>query len=124
MTKCTQCHGEIDSAWPGPSGDVCQMCWERYCSEEWWIALGGAGPDYKPWECPHCGESLGEPVTVNSREFLGDEIHGGVVEREDQMCSVCHKETRLRECEYFSDAQIADMMEEFKAELRRQEKVV
>lgn len=77
-----------------------------------------------PWECPHCGESLGEPVTVNSREFLGDEIHGGVVEHEDQMCSVCHKEARLRDCQYFSDAQISDMMDEFKAELRRQEKVV
>jgi hypothetical protein len=74
------------------------------------------------WECPHCGESLGDSVTVRSHEFLGDEFHGGVVQHEGEMCTVCVKEAKIRECEYFSEAQIADMMEEFKAELMRRPK--
>jgi len=41
------------------------------------------------WECPNCGEPGGSPRSVVSREFQGDEAHGGYVEFEDQGCSKC-----------------------------------
>ena len=31
MIKCEQC-GKEEAAWDG----LCQMCWEAYCSKEWW----------------------------------------------------------------------------------------
>lgn len=41
------------------------------------------------WECPYCGESGGEPMTNHSREWQGDEYHGGMVEMAEEMCSKC-----------------------------------
>ncbi len=40
---CADCGKPIDSAWPGEKGDVCQMCWERICSEAWWKLMGDLG---------------------------------------------------------------------------------
>jgi hypothetical protein len=40
--------------------------------------------------CPYCGEEGGEPRTVYSREFQGEEGHGGYVEWADEACSLCH----------------------------------
>lgn len=44
------------------------------------------------WYCPNCGESGGSPRTVVSREYQGDSPHGGMVEWEDDCCSLCVKE--------------------------------
>lgn len=41
MNKCANCGGEIDSEWPGNKGPICQMCWEKECSYEWWETCGG-----------------------------------------------------------------------------------
>ena len=49
-------------------------------------------PDYcadEEWYCPNCGEIGGEPRTVTSSEFQGDEAHGGVVTWDDEGCSLC-----------------------------------
>lgn len=33
LCKCGQPHDD----WPGNDGSpICQMCWERECSESWW----------------------------------------------------------------------------------------
>jgi hypothetical protein len=71
------------------------------------------------WACPHCDESIGEPVTIRSREWLGDEAHGGMVEEDQECCSVCIKESKLRDCEYLTAADIDAMMEEYRSVLRR-----
>ena len=47
--------------------------------------------------CPYCGESGGEPRTVRSREFQGEEGHGGMVEHEDEMCTLCIADQKRRE---------------------------
>ena len=32
--------GEPSDGWPGKDdGELCQMCWEAYCSETWWDAV-------------------------------------------------------------------------------------
>ena len=31
--------GEPSDGWPD---EMCQMCWERYCSEKWWDTIGSA----------------------------------------------------------------------------------
>jgi hypothetical protein len=37
MMKCERCEKPSDG-WPGEGKDaeLCQMCWEAYCSEMWW----------------------------------------------------------------------------------------
>ena len=42
--------------------------------------------------CQYCGQSGGEPVEVASREFQGDEAHGGIVTWIDHGCTLCVKE--------------------------------
>lgn len=81
-------------------------------------ALIAVADDQAVWTCPYCGESLGEPVTVHSREFQGDEAHGGIVEWSDEACTVCQCESKLLDCEYLSRADVARMMDEYRAELR------
>lgn len=44
--------------------------------------------------CPCCGEVGGYPVTVYSREYQGESPHGGMVEWEEQMCSLCERKYR------------------------------
>ncbi len=37
--KCAECKKEIspeELSWSLDNGDVCQMCWEAYCSDEYW----------------------------------------------------------------------------------------
>jgi hypothetical protein len=68
--------------------------------------------------CPQCGESLGEPMTIHSREFQGYEAHGGVVEHSDEACSLCVYESKLNECEMLTRADVKQMMDERRAELR------
>lgn len=41
------------------------------------------------WECPHCGESGGEPVTIGWSEFQGVEGHGGMVNFSEDGCAKC-----------------------------------
>lgn len=41
------------------------------------------------WFCPYCGEPGGEPHTVYSREYQGESPHGGMVEWQDERCSLC-----------------------------------
>lgn len=41
------------------------------------------------WECPNCGESGGKPEEVRSREWQGDEAHGGWVTFVEECCSKC-----------------------------------
>jgi hypothetical protein len=41
-SRCTDCGGEIDMAWPGDKGEICQLCWEAYCSRTWWECMGAA----------------------------------------------------------------------------------
>ena len=43
------------------------------------------------WECPYCGETGGDPVTSYSREWQGDEYHGGIVEWSEEMCTKCSR---------------------------------
>ena len=40
---CTECHKE-EAEWD----NLCQMCWESYCSKLWWASLGGVyeTPEY------------------------------------------------------------------------------
>lgn len=40
MTQsCCECGARSD-AWPdGKGGELCQMCWERFCSDEYWKAM-------------------------------------------------------------------------------------
>ena len=39
LCKCGKPHDD----WPGnDGGDLCQMCWERECSESWWRAMKAA----------------------------------------------------------------------------------
>ncbi len=49
-------------------------------------ACDGHGTIYT---CPNCGDTGGTPITVTSREFQGDEAHGGYVNHEDDACSLC-----------------------------------
>jgi hypothetical protein len=67
--------------------------------------------------CPNCGESIAEPVTLYSTEWQGDEMHGGLVRTEEQACALCVKESKLRDCEMFSEAEIASIMDEYRKEL-------
>ncbi len=41
------------------------------------------------YTCPNCGEDTGSPVMVTSREFQGEEAHGGNVEHEEEGCTLC-----------------------------------
>jgi len=41
--------------------------------------------------CPNCGEIGGTPRTITSSEFQGDSAHGGMVDWEDEGCSLCIK---------------------------------
>jgi hypothetical protein len=41
---CSACTSRIESwevTWPGPTGAdlLCQECWERYSSDQWWAAI-------------------------------------------------------------------------------------
>lgn len=71
------------------------------------------------WACPRCGESLGEPETVTSSYWQGDDMHGGRVEESEDCCSICVKESRLRDCEEFGSAEIERIMNEYREELRK-----
>ncbi len=66
------------------------------------------------WVCPNCGESIGEPREIRSREYQGEEPHGGVVETIEEACTLCIKEIRLRECGGFTDAEIVAIMDEYR----------
>lgn len=68
-------------------------------------------------ECPRCGESIAEPVTLRSKEFQGDEMHGGIIEHEEEACGLCVKEDKLRACEQFTEAEIWKIMTEYRLEL-------
>lgn len=49
-----------------------------------------------PWECPHCGEAGGEPITTTSREWQGHEAPiGGWVEFTEEMCTKCLEAARI-----------------------------
>lgn len=42
MNKCSDCGRVVDGemTWPGEqTGEICQECWESYCSREWWKAV-------------------------------------------------------------------------------------
>lgn len=39
--------------------------------------------------CPYCGEPGGYPITVYSSEYQGESPHGGIVEWEDEACTLC-----------------------------------
>ena len=71
-------------------------------------------------ECPHCGESVAKPVTVRSKEWQGDEAHGGIVEHKDDMCDLCFFESELRDTERFTEEEIAGIVAERKAELLKE----
>jgi hypothetical protein len=32
--------GKPHDGWPGVRGELCQMCWEAYCSDTWWEMCG------------------------------------------------------------------------------------
>jgi hypothetical protein len=39
---CSKCRTEKSDGWTGKEGgELCQMCWERECSESWWDAMNG-----------------------------------------------------------------------------------
>lgn len=38
---CASCGGEIDNAWPGKGGEICQSCWEEECDDSWWLMVCG-----------------------------------------------------------------------------------
>lgn len=41
MCPCGQKH----DGWPGKDGaELCQMCWEAYCSETWWAQFAYTPP--------------------------------------------------------------------------------
>ncbi len=42
-----------------------------------------------PFECPNCGEAGGAPVTKTTREFQGCREHGGMVEMDEERCTLC-----------------------------------
>ncbi len=42
-----------------------------------------------PEYCPYCGETGGQPRFIVSREYQGQSPHGGMVEWEDECCSLC-----------------------------------
>ncbi len=53
--------------------------------------------DEPVWSCPYCGDEDGEPISVYSREFQGCAEHGGMVEWEEKMCTICEREERMRQ---------------------------
>ena len=75
--------GDREGDWQGDDNYLCQLCAEI-------VSQGD-------WRCPYCGEAGGEPKTVYSREFQGEEGHGGMVEWEDERCSFCIREEKYRE---------------------------
>lgn len=83
--------------------------------------MEGASVNAEPhgaWACQRCGESIGEPATITSSGWLGDEVHGGKVEEEQECCSICLKESKLRDCEYLTSAEVDVMLEEYRSVLR------
>ena len=44
---CADCGEPAIDPWPSKAGgDLCQMCWERECSESWWAAVKSlCGPE-------------------------------------------------------------------------------
>ena len=51
--KCAAC-GEPADGWPAnDGGELCQMCWELECSEDWW-RLVAESEDWWPAALVHC----------------------------------------------------------------------
>ena len=44
VTTCSRCNDPHDN-WPANDspGQLCQLCWEAQCSQEWWVGVNAIG---------------------------------------------------------------------------------
>jgi hypothetical protein len=57
------------------------------------MSVDGMGVRERDWRSPAIDAKRlgGRPITVVSREYQGESPHGGIVEWEEEQCSICYK---------------------------------